>query len=218
MDKLGVNIFFDLDGTLTDPREGIVACIRHALTCLRQPSPDDAALALFIGPPLRDAFRELLPADHGDDAIEAAVTAYRDRFSTVGIFENGVFDGIPDVLENLSRRGARLFVVTSKPHVFATQVLEHFGLATHFAAVYGSELDGARSDKGELIAHALKKEGLNAADTVMVGDRRHDVVGALTNGVRPAGVLWGYGSADELAGAGARWLFRAPSDMLQLMS
>lgn len=156
--------------------------------------------------------------DQGDDHVEAAVSAYRDRFTAVCMFENSVFAGIPESLARMSARGARLFVATSKPQVFAEQILDHFELAQHFDAIHGSELDGRRSDKSELIAHVLHAEGLSAANTVMVGDRRHDVIGALMNRVFPTGVLWGYGSAEELTSAGAKRLFKAPADLIRFVN
>lgn len=213
-----MNVLFDLDGTLTDPREGIVACMKHALASLHRPVPGDAELERFIGPPLRNAFCELLSAPSGGKEVGAAVAAFRERFTALGMFENRVYDGIPQALEGLLERGARLFVATSKPRVFAEQILEHFGLAGHFAAIYGSELTGERSDKVELIAHALTTSALHAAGSVMVGDRRYDVWGALANEVRPVGVLWGYGSREELAAAGADDLFDEPGELGKLGS
>jgi phosphoglycolate phosphatase len=207
-----VNVLFDLDGTLTDPREGILGCINHALRSLGQPVPPEEVLERFIGPPLRSIFGELLGASSGGEQVEAAVDLYRERFSSVGMFENLVYDGIPDVLAALSSRGARLFVATSKPRVFAEQILEHFGLARYFDAVYGSELDGRLSEKADLVGHALLTSRLSAAETLMVGDRRHDIVGALRHQVTPVGVLWGYGSEDELVAAGARRLLREPRE------
>jgi len=211
-----VNLLFDLDGTLTDPREGIVACIEHALVVLGESVPTPVELEAFIGPPLRDAFRTLMPGST-DERIEAAIAEYRERFVERGMFENTVYDGIPAALQRLSTRGARLYVATSKPRVFAERILEHFGLARYFDAVYGSELDGRLSDKAELIAHALATSTLTACDSVMIGDRRHDVIGALRNGVVAAGVLWGYGSEHELRVAGAQALLSVPSDVERLL-
>ena len=211
-----MNILFDLDGTLTDPREGIVACIKHGLASLGEPSPRDSDLERFIGPPLHDTFARLLSGDGA--RIEAAIQAYRERFATLGLFENTVYSGIPEVLESLGALGAELFVATSKPQVFAEQILAHFGLAKHFKEVFGSELSGVRSDKGELIGHALATARLRSDDTVMVGDREHDVRGARRNHVRAVGVLWGYGSREELTAAGAERLLEQPSDLGALSS
>jgi len=214
--KIGMNILFDLDGTLTDPREGIVGCIKHALVTLGQPVPSDSLLERFIGPPLQDAFRQLLAATDSQALVSEAVAAYRDRFAAVGMFENRVYSAIPHVLNAMQKRGARLFVATSKPRVFAEKILVHFELAQYFECIYGSELDGTRSDKGLLIEYALAESNLAAADTMMVGDRSHDVIGAAKNDVCPVGVLWGFGSRDELANAGASQLFDTPMDLLRL--
>lgn len=210
-----MNILFDLDGTLTDPRDGIVACIKHGLSSLGVPSPLDIELERFIGPPLYETFAKLLSSDHN---VEAAVKAYRERFSAVGMFENVVYAGIPEALKSLSAQGAELYVATSKPQVFAERILDHFGLSSHFRKVFGSELNGVRSNKGELIEHILLAEQLSPVDTVMVGDREHDIHGARRNSVRAVGVLWGYGSREELAAAGAEQIFAQPSDLSCLSS
>lgn len=212
-----MNVLFDLDGTLTDPRVGIVACIKHALVTLQRPAPSDDVLATFIGPPLRDVFGELLGASSTEHDVEAAVVAYRERFVAVGMFENAVHEGIPEVLEALSTRGVKLFVATSKPRVFAERILEHFDLVGRFDAIYGSELDGRLADKTELVGHALSASSLAPADTVMVGDRLHDVVGALRNGVFPVGVLWGFGSEHELLTAGAKKVLRQTRELAHLV-
>jgi phosphoglycolate phosphatase len=207
-----VNVLFDLDGTLTDPREGIVACLKYALLGLGHDCPSDLDLARFIGPPLKESFAVLLhTADRKQ--INAAVELYRQRFSSKGMLENTVYPGIHSALTTLRGRGALLFVTTSKPRVFAERIVEHFGLKEYFCAVYGSELDGTRSDKGDLIAHVLQAESLSPHSTVMVGDRAHDVVGAKVHGVFPIGVLWGYGSSDELIAAGATTLCAKPETL-----
>jgi phosphoglycolate phosphatase len=207
-----VNVLFDLDGTLTDPREGIVACLKYALLGLGHDCPSDLDLARFIGPPLKESFAVLLhTADRKQ--INAAVELYRQRFSSKGMLENTVYPGIHSALTTLRGRGALLFVTTSKPRVFAERIVEHFGLKEYFCAVYGSELDGTRSDKSELIAHVLQAESLSPHSTVMVGDRAHDVVGAKVHGVFPIGVLWGYGSSDELIAAGATTLCAKPETL-----
>lgn len=207
-----VNVLFDLDGTLTDPREGIVACLKYALLGLGHDCPSDLDLARFIGPPLKESFAVLLhTADRKQ--INAAVELYRQRFSSKGMLENTVYPGIHSALTTLRGRGALLFVTTSKPRVFAERIVEHFGLKEYFCAVYGSELDGTRSDKGDLIAHVLQAESLSPHSTVMVGDRAHDILGAKAHGVFPIGVLWGYGSSDELIAAGATTLCAKPETL-----
>jgi len=205
-----VNILFDLDGTLTDPREGIVACLKHALLRLGHKCPSDSELSRFIGPPLQKIFETLLGSTDPKD-IDSAVTLYRQRFSSTGMFENSVYPGIHSALTTLRRSGATLFVATSKPQVFAKRIVEHFALMDYFRAVYGSELDGTHSNKSDLIAHVLKSESLSPHATAMVGDRAHDIVGAKAHGVFPIGVLWGYGSYDELTTAGATSLCTQPA-------
>ncbi len=203
------HLFFDLDGTLTDPQQGIIACVRHALRALHQPVPAQRELLAWIGPPLRDSFAALV----GDDAADDAVALYRQRFSTVGLFENRMYDGIGETLTALRNAGRTLFVVTSKPTVFAERIVEHFDIARHFAAVFGPDLDGSRAEKATLIAHVLANTGISAEDALMIGDRKHDVLGAKANGVAAAGVLWGYGSRDELLAAGADHIYERVEDL-----
>jgi phosphoglycolate phosphatase len=210
-----VNILFDLDGTLTDPGVGIVSCIRYALEKLGRDLPADQALLGYIGPPLREAFCDLLNTSD-KRAIDHAVDVYRERYSTIGLLENEVYPGIPRALAKLSERGDTLFVATSKPGIYAQRILEHFGLACHFRKIWGCELDGTRSDKGELIAHLLQQEKLEPAETLMIGDRSHDAVGARVNGIVPVGVLWGYGNEAELTSAQCKMLLRAPGELTSL--
>lgn len=211
-----MNILLDLDGTLTDPGAGIAGCIQYALAKLGRPVPANSELLRFIGPPLLDSLRDLL--DTNDAAyVEQALCLYRERYSTVGLFENRVYPGIPSALETLRQRGDTLFVATSKPELYAQRIIEHFGLAGYFQRVLGSELDGARSDKTSLIAHALEQEKLVRGDTVMVGDRSHDAIGALANGILPVGVLWGYGDEQELTAAQCKLLLRTPAELTQLV-
>ena len=193
-----MNVLFDLDGTLTDPREGIIACFKHALHGLGYCSPPDSDLECYIGPPLQECFASLLPSE-SPEQIDTAVDLYRQRFSTDGIFENEVYPGIHDALAELRTGGASIYIATSKPCVF----VDHFGLRSYFQMIYGSELDGTRSNKSELIAHILAKESIPPRSTFMVGDRAHDVIGAITNGVFPVAALWGYGTREELNAAGA---------------
>lgn len=188
---------FDLDGTLTDPFDGITRSIQFALEKMGLTAPQADDLRWCIGPPLWDSFRVLLESnDKG--RLDHAVALYRERYTVTGLFENALIDGIPEALAQLHAAGARLHVCTSKPHAYAGKIVEHFGLMRYFGKVYGSELDGTRSAKSELIAHVLQEEAIAASRTVMVGDRKHDLIGANANGVAGIGVLWGYGTRDEL--------------------
>jgi phosphoglycolate phosphatase len=212
-----VNVLFDLDGTLTNPREGIVACLKYALTGMGHSCPSDSELEQFIGPPLHESLAILLGSADAKQ-IDAALKLFRQRFSTQGMFENTLYPGIDSALTTLRGRGAVLFVATSKPQIFAERIVEHFGLKDYFRAVYGSELDGTRSDKSDLIEHILKAESLSSQSTFMVGDRAHDIVGAKTHGVFSLGVLWGYGSYDELVTAGATVLCEKPAMLDRILS
>lgn len=206
-------ILFDLDGTLTDPKRGITRSIQYALEALGQDIPTADELTWCIGPPLLDSFERLL----GDRSqAESALQLYRERFGKTGMYENEVYPDIPEVLTELRRMGYRLFVATSKPTVYAVPILEHFGLSKYFNEIYGSELDGTRSDKSELLAWLQDNEGLYPSTTTMVGDRRHDVIGGRDNGMATVGVLYGYGTKQELLDAGADSLCSSPDEVLAL--
>jgi phosphoglycolate phosphatase len=206
-------IFFDLDGTLTDPKIGITRSIQYALDKLGHPAiPSEDELAWCIGPPLRASFTRLLGSEHASDR---AVSLYRERFADIGIFENSLYAGIADILTALSRPGRRLFVATSKPGVFAERIIDHFGLRAHFERVFGSELDGTRSDKTHLLEYALKQASVDPARAIMIGDRSHDIVGARNNGMGAIGVLYGYGSREELTEAGALHVCARPHGLLE---
>jgi phosphoglycolate phosphatase len=209
-------LLFDLDGTLTDPKEGITACIQHALTCLGRIAPSADELEWCIGPPLQSSFGRLL-ADASPALAWEAVRLYRERYTRQGIFECSPYPGVPEMLGALRADGSHLFVATSKPTPFARRVLEHFGLSGLFVEIYGSELDGTRSDKTELIAHLLGERGIDGARTAMIGDREHDMVAAQANGVLPLGVSYGYGSVEELEGAGARKILDHPLAVQQYL-
>ena len=203
-------LLIDLDGTLTDPFEGIVGCFRMALEALGRTPPPAAELAWIIGPPLRGCFAEFLGAQ-GDP--EEALKAYRSRYATVGLFEAVVYDGVDEALADLRASGVRLFLCTAKPIVYAERILRHFNLDRHFEAAYGDELGGRFQDKADLVAHILETEGLEAADCCMWGDRRHDVLAASRHAIPTIGALWGYGGADELRAAGATVLCASPSEV-----
>ncbi len=194
-------LLFDLDGTLTDSRPGIFASIRHALAAMdADDAHDDEALRRCLGPPLRESFASLLASRDGA-VIDRAIAHYRERFAEIGWRENSVYVGIADSLAALSARGHRMFVCTSKPLVYARRIVEHFGLAGWFARIAGPGLDGALDDKRDLLALLLREERLDPTRTVMIGDRHHDLLAARANGTRAVGVLWGYGSREELAAA-----------------
>lgn len=212
-----MNLLFDLDGTLTDPFDGIINCIMYALNQLGRKLPPRANLRWCIGPPLRDSFAKLLASDE-EALIEKAVGLYRKRFSSVGLFENQVYDGIPEVLESLKENSHTLYVATSKPTVFAERIIDHFGLQRYFKNIYGSELDGTRGDKTSLISHILQTELLASSEVAMIGDREHDMIGAKQNGISAFGVLWGYGMKDELKKSGARVLLKTPQELVAAFS
>jgi phosphoglycolate phosphatase len=190
-------VLFDLDGTLTDPFDGITRSIQYALECMGVPVPGAQELRWCIGPPLWDSFAVLLKTD--DRSVQdQAIAFYRERYTSKGLFENTLIEGIDTLVRDLAACGHQLLVATSKPHAYASLIVEHFGLEPYFGKVYGSELDGTRSAKAELIDHILAEEGVGASDCVMVGDRKHDLIGANANQVAGIGVLWGYGSRQEL--------------------
>ena len=209
-----MELFFDLDGTLTDPAVGITLCLQHAVTRLGGQPPPAQALTRFIGPPLRTTFCELLATEDAV-VVDAAIRHYRERFADVGMFENAVYADVPAALDMLRADGHRLWLVTSKPEVYARTIVTHFGLRHHFAEMYGSELSGERTDKAELIAHVLDRQRLSPERVWMIGDRAHDITGGRRNGVRTMGVLWGYGSADELRGAGADAVVTSMTELRQ---
>jgi phosphoglycolate phosphatase len=210
-------LLFDLDGTLTDPKPGIVGCIRFALDQLAIACPGDAVLAGFIGPPLRETFASLLGTAEAEP-IEEAMALYRRRFAKTGLYENQIYDGVRKMLEQAAASAAAMYVATSKPAMYADRIVKHFGLAGHFRKVYGPELDGRYDNKAELLAHLLEEERITPDVAVMIGDRAADVLAAKANGLRSVGVLWGYGSERELVEAGADILFHTPHDLADHLS
>jgi phosphoglycolate phosphatase len=195
-----MNLIFDLDGTLTDPESGITRCMVYTLEQLGLAAPDPAFLRRYIGPPLRAVFGELL-ATSDAVLIERAVTIYRERFGEVGLYENELYPETAESLEHLVESGYRLFVATAKAEVYARRILEHFEISQHFAAVYGAALSGEGSHKAELLARLIVERGIHPAESVMIGDRSGDIIGGRANRMRSIGVLWGYGTAEELANA-----------------
>jgi phosphoglycolate phosphatase len=195
-----VNLLFDLDGTLTDSAPGITRCLQHALVKMGREAPPAEGLRGLIGGDLRQVLARFL-ATEDKALIESATAHYRERFSTVGLYENELYPDVPQTLAGLKEAGHRLWVVTSKPETFARRIVEHFGLTPFFRAVYGAELSGRNADKTDLLAHVLGREDLEPAATWMIGDRATDIAAGRSNGTRTAGVLWGYGSEKELSEA-----------------
>lgn len=210
-------LFFDLDGTLTDPREGITRCLQYALEHLGRPVPPQADLVQYIGPPLRWTFPRLLGTDD-TTLVEAAIEQYRQRYATVGLFENELYAGIRQLLMSLCEEDFRLFVVTSKPAVYAERIVDHFALAEHFEAVYGPDLDGRFDDKRELIAHILHERAVAPERSVMIGDRASDIAAGKTNGTRTIAVTYGFGSTEELAAANPDRMCHSPSDIRRTLN
>ncbi|WP_158813689.1 HAD hydrolase-like protein [Methylocapsa sp. S129] len=216
MSSAGIAIF-DLDGTLTDSRPGILRSTRYALGRLNEttgkaiPIPEESALDFMIGPPLRNTFATLV----GDDLVEPMMSFYRERYATIGLFENAVYRGVPEALEVLRAAGRRLFVATSKNEADARRVLDHFGLAKFFAEIYGAQSDGGRAIKSDLLTYLLGRERIaaNPANVVMIGDRKYDVLGAKAVGIAAIGALWGYGGQEELSEAGADALAETPQQI-----
>ena len=195
-------ILFDLDGTLTDPREGITKSVQHALRGMDIEEPDLTALEHFIGPPLYDEFIRCYGFDDG--GAKRAVSLYRERFSVIGWRENLLFDGVHELLSALKRSGKRLAIASSKPTVFVEKILDLFAIACYFDAVSGASLDGVISRKEQVVAQALSMLGVkDKSAAVLVGDRFHDVEGAHRNGIACVGVTFGFGGLEELSHAGA---------------
>jgi phosphoglycolate phosphatase len=204
-----MRLFFDLDGTLIDPFPGITQSIQYALRELGYPVPPAESLRGCIGPPLRESLAQLMPGA-AEEQLACGIEKYRARFRRVGIYENQLYPGIVEALRQLRQSGHSLSIATSKPTIFARQIIAHHGLDEFFQVIEGSELDGTRSDKRELLAHLLKRPHPAAGPVVMIGDRLYDMVAAKFNQVTGVGVLWGYGSREELTTAGASVLIETP--------
>ncbi len=205
--------FFDLDGTLTDAREGLYYCFRAALKALALGDLPDERLARFLGPPLPEMFRVLKP-EISEEEIAAGMAAFRAAYDAGGIRRNALYPEVPAMLQAIADKGALAWIVTSKPQHYATQVANALGIAGYFKGITGAGLD-ERDTKAEMLAFALQRVHVSAAEAVMVGDRFYDVAGALENDVTPIGALWGYGSHEELHGAGCRLFADTPAEFRQ---
>lgn len=198
-------LFFDLDGTLTDPARGITNSFIHALKYFGIEIPSYETLCTFIGPPLPDTFKTQFGFD--DKKAAEGVKKYREYFATKGLLENSVYSGIPELLAGLKAAGKKLVVATSKPEEYSVRIIEHFGLAQYFENVCGSLMDESRSKKDEVITYAIERNHISDKSKIlMIGDRKHDILGAKKVDLKSCGVLFGYGSREELEEAGADFI------------
>ena len=209
-------IFFDLDGTLTDPKEGITNCVRYALRSVGIDETNMNRLMRFIGPPLKDSFMEFYGFCEED--AKKLTEKYRERFSTVGLYENSLYDGVSIMLKTLKDAGKTIVLATAKPIVFAKRILEHFDIAKYFDLMCGAELDGSVNHKHEVISLAIVK--LNTPDRtriIMVGDRKQDIEGAKMNKIKSVGVSFGYAEDGELETAGADYISDSMNELTTLL-
>lgn len=210
-------LLLDLDGTLVDPAEGIVASARHALERMNVPVTPDEDLTWVIGPSIRFSFARLLAERAGRtaaDDVEAAVAHYRERYAAWGLTRATPYPGVREALARRRAAGDRLILCTAKAQPFAERVAAHFGFTQLLHAIYGPGLDGRLEHKAELMAHLLATEGVDPGEACMVGDREHDILAARHNGVASIGVLWGYGDRAELTAAGADLIIERPEELL----
>ncbi|HFI0346100.1 TPA: HAD family hydrolase [Streptococcus suis] len=208
-------ILFDLDGTLTDSGQGILHSVAYALDQMGIDEPDLANLQRFIGPPLYESFSRFYHLNPADTQV--AVDAFRVYFKDKGMFENQLYDGILPLLESLKQAGKTLAIATSKPEVFAKQILDYFGIAHYFDVIAGASLDSSRINKTDVISYALAQLDYDPQTTIMVGDREHDIQGAQANQLASIGVLYGYGTKQELEEAGATMIAETLLDLKQLL-
>lgn len=216
--KIYNTFFFDLDGTLTDSGEGILKCAQLTLEHFGVHVEDWHSLRHFMGPPIQDTFHEVYGFDE-EKSVQAR-DYYRIRYNTVGLFENRVYDGIPEVLEDLKAADARLMVATSKPEVTSLRVLEHFDLLKYFEVIVGSEMDGRRDKKADVIREVFRRAGISEeekASVLMIGDRRHDMIGAAQTGIDSLGIYSGYAEPGELEKAGGTYVVHSVQEMRELL-
>ena len=207
-------LLFDLDGTLTDSAEGIINCVKHAVDNMGFEMPEHPER--FLGPPLYDSFAEFCGMN--EEQVLEAVRLYRERYKDIGLFENSPYDGVKEMLERLQKDGKTLIVATSKPETFAVRILEKFGLAHYFRIIGGADINGTRNEKWEVIDYVLEQIGTVSKDNVlMIGDRKHDIIGAHRTGLKCLGVLWGYGSKKELETYGADFFAETPQETADML-
>ena len=209
------NILFDLDGTLTDPYLGITNSVKYALKKFNIAEDDESILKLFIGPPLEKSFMEFYQFDRSKAKI--AVEYYREYFSEKGIYENTLYSNIDSVLKTISEKNKNILLATSKPTMFASTILKYFGIEKYFYDVVGSNLDGTMVEKDEIVKHVIEKNGLDKKETVMIGDRKYDIIGANKNGIHSVAVMYGYGSKEELEEAKPTYFCGSVMDILGIV-
>lgn len=209
-------ILFDLDGTLTDSGIGIINSVEYALGHYNIKVEDRNTLRKFLGPPLQYSFTNFY--DFNETNVDEVIVKYREYYSTKGIFENKVYDGVENMLQTLKDTGKTLIVATSKPTFFSEQILKHFNLDKYFVYLSGAEMDGSRAKKGDIIKHALDTMNItDLNDVIMIGDREHDIIGAKEHGIQSIGVLYGYGSTEEFKEAGADYIVSKPEEILEIL-
>ena len=208
------SIFFDLDGTLTDSGEGIINCAIYTLEYYGLPIPSREELRVIVGPPLHESLIKFgVPKEEANNGVKK----YRERYNTLGKFENTPYPGIRELLEKLQQDGHRLFVATSKPEAMSIEILEHFDLAKYFEIICGASLDTSRSSKEAVIEYLLTQCGTQE-NAIMVGDTAFDVIGAKAHGIPTVGVSWGYGTEEEMASAGAVAIVHTMDELYKALS
>ncbi len=211
------HILIDLDGTLTDPKVGITTSARYGLNKIGHPLAEEVNIDWIIGPPLKASLAKILNVELTDPLAEQALLGYRERFSVTGLFENEVYPEVEQTLAELKARGFELFLATAKPTIYAEKILQHFQLAQYFSVIYGSELSGERTNKGDLIAYILEQQKFAPQSCLMVGDREYDILGARRNGIEAIAVEYGYGSDAELSAAQPKARIQAFQQLLDLL-
>ena len=209
-------VLFDLDGTITDSAEGIINSVIYALEKIDKPIPESKDLYSFIGPPLKESFEKICHLSAID--ADLAVTYYREYYQKKGLYQNQLYQGIPELLSRLNELGCQVYIATSKPEIFAEKIVTHFGLTGYFNGIYGASLDSIRSKKTDVIAYALREAQIETKnDVVMIGDRKHDILGGKENNLATIGVLYGFGNKEELQKAQATYLAATPEEIISFI-
>ena len=209
------NLFFDLDGTINNSSLGIIKAVKYALSNFDIDTDDQEFLRRYIGPPLVDCFMEFNGLTN-DDALKA-LKFYRDYYNTIGKFENQVYDGVIELLEELNEKGANLYIATSKPEDVVSDIIDHFDLRKYFKGVFGASLDSKRNKKTAVIRYALKKGNIKADCSIMIGDHKHDILGAKDNGLKSVAVTYGYGEKEELINSKPDYIVDSVKELEKLL-